>query len=53
MDEISNIKRDLAAQRIDGESLCPSKYIYGAGLANAETIIRQYMAVHFSNHNLK
>jgi polysaccharide biosynthesis PFTS motif protein len=52
LDEISNIKRDLAAQRIDGESLCPSKYIYGAGLANAETIIRQYMAVHFSNHNL-
>ncbi len=47
LDEISNIKRDVAAHKIIAENLYPSKFIFGAGLANAEIVIRQYLLERF------
>ncbi len=47
LDKIANLKRDVAAHKLNMDNLCPSKYIFGAGLANAEIIIRQYLIVHF------
>ena len=53
LDNISKIKREIALRKLDYEKkIYPSKLIFGAGITQAEIIIRQYLVVHFSDYKL-